>query len=136
MGGITVLRHIGWKNGLAVLRTPGVFRHQMAGAALRGGRIRHATVEGTDVRQMLAGVQGTMDVTALTVPKDNEIAFVRRQLTPQGFFERIRPTGSETQQRDDNAEQPMETQCRPRWMSTGKEERETGFEPATFSLGS
>ena len=136
MGSITVLHHIGWENSLAVLRTPGVFRHQMTGTALRGGRIRHAIVEGAYTRQMLTGVQGAMDVTALAIPNDSQVAFIRRQCTPQGFFERIRPTGSETQERDDNADQAVETQCQPRWMSAGEEERETGFEPATFSLGS
>lgn len=104
MQSVTVLGDIGRENGLAVLDAPGIFRHQMTGAALRGSGIRRAVVEGPDARQVLAGIQGPMDMATLAIIKDDEIAFVGQQLATQGFCERIGPTGSETQQRDGNPE--------------------------------
>jgi len=75
---ITILGYICREDRLAVLHAPGVFRHQMAGAALRADRIGHTVIERAYAREVLARIQGTMDVTALTIPHNDEIIFVRR----------------------------------------------------------
>ena len=48
------------------------------------------------VREVLAWVERTMNMTALTVPHDGEVVFIRRQLTPESFLKRIRLASGET----------------------------------------
>ena len=57
MSRITVLGHICREDRLAVLHVPGVFRHQMAGAALRGDRIGHTVIEGAYAREVRTRIQ-------------------------------------------------------------------------------
>src|SRR5262249_24394722 len=104
----------------------------MTGAALCGGSIRQAIVERADTLQVLARVESAMNVTGLTVFSKDLIAELRCRSTSQGRGERVRLTSRETEQCDDKADKPMRVQCRPRRMRPRKEERETGFEPATF----
>ena len=78
MSRITVPGHIYREDRLTVLHVPGVFRHQMAGAALCGDRIRHTVIEGAYAREVLTRIQGTMDMTALTIPHNDEVIFVGR----------------------------------------------------------
>ena len=51
---------------------------QLLGATLRGDRIGHTVIEGAYAREVLARIQGTMDMTALTIPHNDEVIFVRR----------------------------------------------------------
>jgi hypothetical protein len=86
MSRITVLGHISREDRLAVLHVPGVFKHQMTGAALRSDRIGHTIIEGTYAREVCTRIQGTMDMTVLTIPHNDEVIFVRRQLTSKSFL--------------------------------------------------
>ena len=45
---------------------------------LRGDRIGHTVIEGAYTREVLARIQGTMDMTALTIPHNDEVIFVGR----------------------------------------------------------
>ena len=78
MSRITVPGYICREDCLAVLHVPGIFRHKMAGAALRSDRIGHTVIEGTYAREVCAGIQGTMDMTGLTIPYNDEVVFVGR----------------------------------------------------------
>ena len=78
MGCITVLSYIHREDRLPVLHVPRVFRHQMTGTALCSGCIRHTVIERPYTREMLARVESTMDMTALTIPYNDEVIFVRR----------------------------------------------------------
>jgi hypothetical protein len=93
---IAVLGHICWKDRLAVLHVPGVLRHQMAGTALRSGCIGYTIIEGAYARKVRTRVQSTMNMTALTIPHNNKVIFVRRQLASESLLERIRSAGSKT----------------------------------------
>ena len=137
MSSVAVVENVGWKNGFAVPHTPGVFVHQMTGPTLRRGGIGLAVVQAMHPLHMRDGIYSTMNMTPLTVLGDNLVAFQRRHFTLQGFFKHIRATGSQEQQRHECAYEPGKTQCQPRHLLEIREgKRETGFEPATFSLGS
>ena len=133
MSRITVPGHIYREDSLAVLHVPGIFRYQMAGAALCGDRIRHTVIKGAYAREVLTRIQGTMDMTALTVPHNDEVTSGAN--SPLRAFSR----GSGLQAvRLSSATAMQINQC-GRNLNLGghtQEERETGFEPATFSLGS
>ena len=117
MGCITVLSYICREDRLPVLHVPRVFRHQMTGAALCGGGIRHTVIERTYMREMLARVESTMDMTALTIPKDDEIIHVRLKFPLERSPKRIRFASSETQKHNNDADKPMEAHSQPRRMS-------------------
>jgi len=69
----------------------------MAGPTLRGDRIGHTVIKRAYAREMLTRIQGTMDMTGLTIPHNDEVIFVRRKLTLKSFLKRIRLAGSEAQ---------------------------------------
>ena len=117
MGRITVLSHICREDRLPVLHVPRVLRDEMTGAALVGRCIRHTVIEPTDTREMLARIQSTMDMSGLTIPKDDEIANIRLKVTPESSLKRIRFTSIETQKRSNKTEEPMGTHSQPRRMS-------------------
>ena len=54
---ITVPSHICREDRLAVLHVPGVFRHQMTGAALRSDRIGRTVIEGAYAREVRTRIQ-------------------------------------------------------------------------------
>jgi hypothetical protein len=69
----------------------------MTGPTLRGDRIGHTVIEGAYARKMLTRIQGPMDMAGLTIPHNDEVIFVRRQLTLKSFLKRIRLAGSKAQ---------------------------------------
>ena len=86
MSRITVPGHIRREDRLAMLHVPGIFRHKMAGAALRSDRIGHTVIQGTYTCEMLARIQGTMDMTILTIRHNDDVIFVWRELTLESFL--------------------------------------------------
>jgi len=83
---ITVLGHIYRENRLAVLHVPGIFRYQMAGATLCSDRIRRTVIQGAYAHEMLTRIQGTMNMTILTIRHNDDIIFVWRELTFESFL--------------------------------------------------
>ena len=83
MSRITVPSHIYREDRLAVLHVPGVFKYQMAGATLCSDRIGLTVIEGTYACEMCTRIQGTMNMTVLTILHNDEVIFVRRQLASE-----------------------------------------------------
>jgi hypothetical protein len=120
--------------------TPRVFVHHVTGAALGLCGIRFAIVQGLNARDMTRGIKGAMNMATLAVFRDDLVAGIWRQGPLQGFVQRIDLAGREAQERDHKTYCTKETHGKPLSKEQGsrarEKERETGFEPATFSLGS
>ncbi len=91
---------------------------------------------------MAQRIERAMDMTTLAVLRDDTIPLCQRETSPQGFIKGSGLTGCEAQERTQRAKQKPGSHDNASWNNQRtrwgmrEKERETGFEPATFSLGS
>lgn len=75
MGSIAIVHDIIREDGFTMPGPPGIFGHQMTGSALGRRRIGRASIQALDPLHMLAGIEGAMNMTPLTIARDDSITF-------------------------------------------------------------
>lgn len=67
----------------------------MTNTTFNGGGVGLAIIQSANAGDMLVGVKGAMNMTALAVFRYHLVAFRRRQFATESLIEDIRPAGGE-----------------------------------------
>jgi hypothetical protein len=109
LGAFFASGHLRRPEGLAQLCPPGIFFDQMAETALRLRGVGLAVVQSVYPSDMGDGLEGAVNVAALTVFGDDLVAFYRRQVTSQGLVEPVWLTRQDIQTNQETTGVPEQT---------------------------